>query len=104
MGWSIKLFDVGGTAVRIHMTFFLLLAWIGAISMPLQLQMGPQWFTNRHLNDHYDVHRRIRAGGGQPQLEREPPPSASPTPPPLRRGGDIPRTCHSGRFGVIFGA
>src|SRR5581483_941465 len=31
MGWSIKLFDVGGTAVRIHMTFFLLLAWIGAI-------------------------------------------------------------------------
>jgi Zn-dependent protease/CBS domain-containing protein len=31
VGWSIKLFDVGGTAVRIHMTFFLLLAWIGAI-------------------------------------------------------------------------
>jgi Zn-dependent protease len=31
MGWSIKLFDVAGTAVRIHMTFFLLLAWIGAI-------------------------------------------------------------------------
>src|SRR5262245_35443842 len=31
MGWSFKLFDVGGTAVRIHMTFFLLLAWIGAV-------------------------------------------------------------------------
>src|SRR5262247_1854618 len=31
MGWSIKLFNVGGTAVRIHLTFFLLLAWIGAI-------------------------------------------------------------------------
>jgi Zn-dependent protease/CBS domain-containing protein len=31
MGWSFKLFDVGPTAVRIHMTFFLLLAWIGAI-------------------------------------------------------------------------
>jgi len=31
MGWSIKLFEVGGTAVRIHLTFFLLLAWIGAI-------------------------------------------------------------------------
>jgi Zn-dependent protease/predicted transcriptional regulator len=31
MGWSIRLFNVGGTAVRIHMTFFLLLAWIGAI-------------------------------------------------------------------------
>jgi Zn-dependent protease len=31
MRWSIKLFDVGGTAVRIHMTFFLLLAWIGAV-------------------------------------------------------------------------
>jgi len=31
MGWSIRLFDVGGTAVRIHFTFFLLLAWIGAI-------------------------------------------------------------------------
>jgi Zn-dependent protease/CBS domain-containing protein len=31
MGWSIRLFDVGGTAVRIHVTFFLLLAWIAAI-------------------------------------------------------------------------
>ena len=31
MGWSIKLFSVGGTAVRIHLTFFLLLAWIAAI-------------------------------------------------------------------------
>jgi len=31
MRWSIKLFDVGGTAVRIHLTFFLLLAWIAAI-------------------------------------------------------------------------
>jgi Zn-dependent protease/CBS domain-containing protein len=31
MGWSIKLFSIGGTAVRIHLTFFLLLAWIAAI-------------------------------------------------------------------------
>src|SRR5436190_1033731 len=31
MGWSFKLFDVGGTAVRIHVTFFLLLAWIATI-------------------------------------------------------------------------
>jgi len=31
MGWSIKLFSVAGTAVRIHLTFFLLLAWIAAI-------------------------------------------------------------------------
>lgn len=31
MGWSIRLFNVGGTAVRIHLTFFLLLAWIAAI-------------------------------------------------------------------------
>ena len=31
MGWSIRLFDVAGTAVRIHVTFFLLLAWIAAI-------------------------------------------------------------------------
>ena len=31
MGWSFKLFDVGGTAVRVHVTFFLLLAWIAAI-------------------------------------------------------------------------
>src|SRR5204862_2920967 len=31
MSWSIKLFDIGGTAVRIHLTFFLLLAWIAAI-------------------------------------------------------------------------
>lgn len=31
MGWSFRLFDVGGTAVRVHVTFFLLLAWIAAI-------------------------------------------------------------------------
>ena len=31
MGWSFRLFDVAGTAVRIHLTFFLLLAWIAAI-------------------------------------------------------------------------
>jgi Zn-dependent protease/CBS domain-containing protein len=31
MGWSIRLFDVAGTAVRIHLTFILLLAWIAAI-------------------------------------------------------------------------
>jgi Zn-dependent protease len=31
MGWSIRLFNVGGTAVRIHLTFFLLLAWIGVV-------------------------------------------------------------------------
>ncbi len=29
MDWSFKLFDVAGTAVRVHFTFFLLLAWIG---------------------------------------------------------------------------
>jgi Zn-dependent protease len=32
MDWSFKLFDVAGTAVRVHFTFFLLLAWIGAVS------------------------------------------------------------------------
>jgi Zn-dependent protease/CBS domain-containing protein len=31
MGWSIKLFEVGGTAVRMHVTFLLLLAWIAAL-------------------------------------------------------------------------
>lgn len=31
MGGSIKLFEVAGTSVRIHPTFFLLLAWIAAI-------------------------------------------------------------------------
>lgn len=31
MGWSIKLFTLGGTAVRMHMTFPLLLAWIAAV-------------------------------------------------------------------------
>jgi Zn-dependent protease len=31
MGWSIRLFSVAGTAVRIHLTFFLLLAWIAAV-------------------------------------------------------------------------
>jgi Zn-dependent protease len=28
MSWSIKLFTVGGTAVRVHLTFLLLIAWI----------------------------------------------------------------------------
>jgi Zn-dependent protease len=32
MGWSIRLFSVGGTAVRIHFTFFLLLAVYGALA------------------------------------------------------------------------
>jgi Zn-dependent protease/CBS domain-containing protein len=31
MSWSIKLFTFGGTAVRMHLTFLLLLAWIAAI-------------------------------------------------------------------------
>jgi Zn-dependent protease/CBS domain-containing protein len=31
MGWSIRLFSVGGTAVRIHPTFFLLLAFFAAL-------------------------------------------------------------------------
>lgn len=31
MSWSIKLFSVGGTAVRMHLTFLLLLGWIAAI-------------------------------------------------------------------------
>ncbi len=31
MSWSIKLFTLGGTAVRMHLTFLLLLAWIGAM-------------------------------------------------------------------------
>jgi Zn-dependent protease/CBS domain-containing protein len=31
MSGSIKLFDVGGTAVRLHPTFFLLLLWIAAV-------------------------------------------------------------------------
>jgi Zn-dependent protease/CBS domain-containing protein len=30
MGWSIKLFSLGGTAVRMHLTFLLLIAWIAA--------------------------------------------------------------------------
>jgi Zn-dependent protease/CBS domain-containing protein len=31
MSWSIKLFTLGGTAVRMHLTFLLLLAWIAAV-------------------------------------------------------------------------
>ncbi|MFN3624985.1 MAG: site-2 protease family protein [Hyphomicrobium sp.] len=31
MGWSIKLFTWGGTAVRMHITFLLLVAWIAAV-------------------------------------------------------------------------
>ena len=30
MAWSFRVFDVAGTAVRIHFTFLMLLAWIGA--------------------------------------------------------------------------
>ena len=30
MGWSIRLFSLGGTAVRMHITFLLLVAWIGS--------------------------------------------------------------------------
>lgn len=36
---SIRLFDVAGTAVRVHPTFFMLLAWIGAVNW---LQGGAQ--------------------------------------------------------------
>ncbi len=36
---SIKLFDVGGTAVRLHPTFFLLFAWVAAIHW---IDGGPQ--------------------------------------------------------------
>ena len=31
MGWSLKLFEIAGTSVRVHFTFFLLLAWLGAL-------------------------------------------------------------------------
>jgi len=31
VGWSVKLFSVGGTAVRMHLTFLLLIAWIAAV-------------------------------------------------------------------------
>ncbi len=32
MAWSFRLFSVGGTVVRIHLAFFLLLAWVAAVS------------------------------------------------------------------------
>ena len=38
LGWSIQLATVAGTSVRIHLTFFLLLAWFGVWSW---LQGGP---------------------------------------------------------------
>ena len=54
MGWSIKLFAVAGTAVRIHLTFFLLLAWIGwAIYVTSEngadagLGVGVRWVLRR---------------------------------------------------------
>ena len=31
MGWSITLFTVAGTTLRLHLTFFLLLAWVAAV-------------------------------------------------------------------------
>lgn len=38
MGWSIKIARIAGTEVKIHLTFFLLLAWIGLV---YYLQGGP---------------------------------------------------------------
>ncbi len=38
MGWSIRVVDIAGTSVRIHLTFFLLLAWFGISSW---MQGGP---------------------------------------------------------------
>ena len=43
MSWSFPLFTLGGTVVRIHLTFFVLLAWVAAVSaqtggMPSALQ------------------------------------------------------------------
>lgn len=38
MGWSITLGKIGGILIRVHLTFFLLLAWIGTV---LWLQKGP---------------------------------------------------------------
>jgi len=39
MAWSFRLLTVAGTEVRIHLTFFLLLAWFGAVQW---MQSGPQ--------------------------------------------------------------
>ncbi|MCS6828854.1 MAG: site-2 protease family protein [Caldilinea sp.] len=38
MGWSIKIARIAGTEIKIHLTFFLLLAWIGLV---YYLQGGP---------------------------------------------------------------
>lgn len=38
MGWSINLGKIGGIVVRVHLTFFLLIAWIGTI---LWIDKGP---------------------------------------------------------------
>jgi Zn-dependent protease/CBS domain-containing protein len=39
MTWSMPLFSVGETTVRVHFTFFLLLAWLGAVNW---IAAGPQ--------------------------------------------------------------
>ncbi len=39
MGWSLKLGELGGIAVRVHFTFLLLLAWLGTLYW---MQGGPQ--------------------------------------------------------------
>jgi len=39
MSWSFQLFRVGGTLVQVHWTFFLLLAWFGAIRW---MAVGPE--------------------------------------------------------------
>lgn len=38
MGWSFKLAEFGGTSIRVHYTFLLLLAWLGTV---FWLQSGP---------------------------------------------------------------
>ncbi|MFO7856779.1 MAG: site-2 protease family protein [Paracoccaceae bacterium] len=34
MSWSVRLFDIAGTTLRLHLTFFLLLIWVAAASWP----------------------------------------------------------------------
>ena len=66
MGWSIKLFSVAGTAVRIHLTFFLLLAFIAALGWTRGGARG----GHRRRSLHRPAVRLRRAARVRPRVRR----------------------------------
>jgi hypothetical protein len=56
MGWSLKIESVAGTAVRIHITFLLFLAWIYAAGKLIGL------VTSETIGEMLMVHRATPTG------------------------------------------